>query len=154
MIEELLIGLVKERTATLLLVTHNRSLQAGLTVLTLRERTLVEECEQRGRRSLDKTFSRPDRQQGKQEEDSLPDLALIALSLTALVFALIFVTSMSDAIANKYALINSGHLIVHDRSFPTSSSYDSYRVGTTYGLLYLRRRLLWSFLKVSRIRII
>ena len=52
-------------------------------------------------------------------------ILLITLSLSALVFALIFVTSMSDAIANKYALINSGHLIVNDRSFPTSGSYDS-----------------------------
>jgi ABC-type lipoprotein release transport system permease subunit len=77
----------------------------------------------------------------------LLQILLIALSVTALVFALVFVTSMSDAIANKYALINSGHLIVHDRSFPTSGSYDSYRVGTTYGLLYSKETTAMVFLK-------
>lgn len=74
-------------------------------------------------------------------------ILLITLSLSALVFALIFVTSMSDAIANKYALINSGHLIVHDRSFPTRGSYDSYLVGTTYGLLYSKETTALVFLK-------
>ena len=43
MIEELLLGLVKERNATLLLVTHNPQFASKLDrVLTLRERTLVE----------------------------------------------------------------------------------------------------------------
>ena len=74
-------------------------------------------------------------------------ILLITLSLSALVFALIFVTSMSDAIANKYALINSGHLLVHDRSFPSRDSYDSYLVGTTYGLIYSKDTTELVFLK-------
>ncbi|NLZ77860.1 MAG: FtsX-like permease family protein [Spirochaetales bacterium] len=84
---------------------------------------------------------------GASRRRILFQILMITLSLSALVFALIFVTSMSDAIANKYALLNSGHLIVHDRVFPTSASYDSHLVGTSYGLIYSKERTALVFLK-------
>ena len=74
-------------------------------------------------------------------------IILVALAVSALVFALTFVTSMSDAIANKYALLGSGHLQIHQEEITSSLPYETYRVGTTYGLLYSKDTTSQVFLK-------
>lgn len=63
-------------------------------------------------------------------------ILLIALILAALVFALIFVTSMSDAIADKYAYLSSGHLQIHNQTTIDDIPYPFERVSKAPALLY------------------
>jgi len=68
------------------------------------------------------------------------NLLLITLVVSALVFAQIFVVSMSRGIADKYALLGNGHLQVHTTDDVDFSGYenmiDVQKVGQSYALIY------------------
>nr|WP_319776087.1 hypothetical protein [uncultured Sphaerochaeta sp.] len=68
------------------------------------------------------------------------NLALITLVVGALVFAQIFVVSMSKGIADKYALLGNGHLQVHEdftRVLPVKEGVlDVQLVSQSYALIY------------------
>jgi len=68
------------------------------------------------------------------------NLVLITLVVGALVFAQIFVVSMSKGIADKYALLGNGHLQVHEdstRDLPEKDGVlDVQLVSQSYALIY------------------
>ena len=68
------------------------------------------------------------------------NLLLITLVVSALVFAQMFVVSMSRGIADKYALLGNGHLQVHTALDADFSHYeqvvDVQKVGQSYALIY------------------
>lgn len=68
------------------------------------------------------------------------NLLLITLVVSALVFAQMFVVSMSRGIADKYALLGNGHLQVHTTEPVDLSRYraviDVQKVGQSYALIY------------------
>ncbi len=68
------------------------------------------------------------------------NILLISLVVAALVFAQLFVVSMSRGIANKYALLGNGHLQVHesaDTPIPDLEHIlDVQLVAQTYSLIY------------------
>ena len=67
-------------------------------------------------------------------------MLLISVVVAALVFAQLFVVSMSRGIANKYALLGNGHLQVHERAgtpIPVLEGIvDVQLVAQTYSLIY------------------
>ncbi len=68
------------------------------------------------------------------------NVLLISVVVAALVFAQLFVVSMSRGIANKYALLGNGHLQVHEQAGtpipPLDAIYDVQLVAQTYSLIY------------------
>ncbi len=68
------------------------------------------------------------------------NILLISVVVAALVFAQLFVVSMSRGIANKYALLGNGHLQVHenaDTPIPAHEKIiDVQLVAQTYSLIY------------------
>ncbi|MDD4574312.1 MAG: ABC transporter permease, partial [Sphaerochaeta sp.] len=68
------------------------------------------------------------------------NILLISVVVAALVFAQLFVVSMSRGIANKYALLGNGHLQVHEKAgtpIPVLKQIvDVQLVAQTYSLLY------------------
>jgi len=68
------------------------------------------------------------------------NMLLISVVVAALVFAQLFVVSMSRGIANKYALLGNGHLQVHenaDMAIPELENIvDVQLVAQTYSLIY------------------
>jgi lipoprotein-releasing system permease protein len=68
------------------------------------------------------------------------NVLLISLVVAALVFAQLFVVSMSRGIANKYALLGNGHLQVHEDAGTTIPEHehivDVQLVAQTYSLVY------------------
>ena len=68
------------------------------------------------------------------------NVLLISVVVAALVFAQLFVVSMSRGIANKYALLGNGHLQVHESSdtlIPDLEHIiDVQKVAQTYSLVY------------------
>jgi lipoprotein-releasing system permease protein len=68
------------------------------------------------------------------------NLLLITFVVSALVFAQMFVVSMSRGIADKYALLGNGHLQVHTTEPVDLSRYraviDVQKVGQSYALIY------------------
>lgn len=68
------------------------------------------------------------------------NILLISVVVAALVFAQLFVVSMSRGIANKYALLGNGHLQVHEKAgtpIPDLKQIvDVQLVAQTYSLLY------------------
>ena len=68
------------------------------------------------------------------------NVLLITVVVAALVFAQLFVVSMSRGIANKYALLGNGHLQVHDAADTTIPEHenivDVQMVAQTYSLIY------------------
>lgn len=68
------------------------------------------------------------------------NVLLIMVVVAALVFAQLFVVSMSRGIANKYALLGNGHLQVHERAGTTipdlEQIVDVQMVAQTYSLIY------------------
>ncbi len=68
------------------------------------------------------------------------NILLIAVVVASLVFAQLFVVSMSRGIANKYALLGNGHLQVHERAgtpIPVHEHIvDVQLVAQTYSLIY------------------
>jgi lipoprotein-releasing system permease protein len=67
-------------------------------------------------------------------------MILITLVVSMLVLAQLFVVSMSNGIADKYALLGNGHLQVHESADTTipalASIYDVQNVSQTVALLY------------------
>jgi ABC-type lipoprotein release transport system permease subunit len=67
-------------------------------------------------------------------------MILITLVVSMLVLAQLFVVSMSNGIADKYALLGNGHLQVHENADTTipalSSIYDVQKVSQTVALVY------------------
>ncbi len=68
------------------------------------------------------------------------NILLISFVVAALVFAQLFVESMSRGIANKYALLGNGHLQVHENASTTIPAnehiIDVQLVAQTYSLIY------------------
>lgn len=68
------------------------------------------------------------------------NVLLISVVVAALVFAQLFVVSMSRGIANKYALLGNGHLQVHEKAGTTipviEHIVDVQMVAQTYSLVY------------------
>ncbi|MDN5333408.1 MAG: lipoprotein-releasing system permease protein [Sphaerochaeta sp.] len=68
------------------------------------------------------------------------NLILITLVVSALIFAQIFVVSMSRGIADKYALLGNGHLQIHEASLGSLSEkenvLDVQLVAQSYALIY------------------
>ncbi len=68
------------------------------------------------------------------------NVLLISLVVAALVFAQIFVVSMSRGIADKYALLGNGHLQIHDADTldlePLEGLLDVQLVAQSYALVY------------------
>lgn len=68
------------------------------------------------------------------------NILLISLVVAALVFAQLFVVSMSSGIANKYALLGNGHLQVHEKAGTAIPDLehivDVQLVAQTYSLIY------------------
>lgn len=68
------------------------------------------------------------------------NVLLITIVVSALVFAQLFVVSMSQGIANKYALLGNGHLQVHEKDgtrIPALEHIlDVQKVAQTYSLIY------------------
>lgn len=68
------------------------------------------------------------------------NILLISVVVAALVFAQLFVVSMSRGIANKYALLGNGHLQVHEKAGTPIPAHekisDVQLVAQTYSLIY------------------
>lgn len=68
------------------------------------------------------------------------NILLIAVVVASLVFAQLFVVSMSRGIANKYALLGNGHLQVHEKAGTPIPAHeqilDVQLVAQTYSLIY------------------
>jgi len=81
-------------------------------------------------------------------------MLLISVVVAALVFAQLFVVSMSRGIANKYALLGNGHLQVHeiaDTAIPELENIvDVQLVAQTYSLIYSPSKNLMVRLKGVR----
>jgi len=82
------------------------------------------------------------------------NMLLISVVVAALVFAQLFVVSMSRGIANKYALLGNGHLQVHeiaDTAIPELENIvDVQLVAQTYSLIYSPSKNLMVRLKGVR----
>ncbi|MDT4761429.1 ABC transporter permease [Sphaerochaeta sp. PS] len=70
----------------------------------------------------------------------LYNVLLVTLVVASLVFAQLFVVSMSNGIANKYALLGNGHLQVHEKPGTTIPTHpeivDVQLVAQTFSLVY------------------
>ena len=68
------------------------------------------------------------------------NILLISLVVASLVFAQIFVVSMSRGIADKYALLGNGHLQIHERTGlelgPIEGLLDTQLVAQSHALIY------------------
>lgn len=68
------------------------------------------------------------------------NILLISLVVASLVFAQIFVISMSRGIADKYALLGNGHLQIHETGElglePIQGILDTQLVAQSYALIY------------------
>ena len=68
------------------------------------------------------------------------NILLISLVVASLVFAQIFVVSMSRGIADKYALLGNGHLQIHERAGlelgPVEGLLDTQLVAQSHALIY------------------